>query len=150
MKLFNLGKSKNKSGPKSKAEIVAAAGVTAGCLALVFVRMFLVGDVKASFGEDGITVSGTLSGSEEVLYGDIESVELRSGIDYGSRDFGFGGKKFLGGTFSNNEFGSYKLYVYAGNKDAVVVKYSGGQVLCFNLKTEEETEDAYKGLLSKI
>lgn len=116
---------------------------------LVVAVLLFSGKTDAVFGEDGLTLSATLTGSKTVAYSEIKQVSLRDGLDTGRRAFGFGGLTLTAGAFENTEFGGYSLYAYAKVKTYVVLQTADGSVIVFNRPSEADTKAAYEALLEK-
>lgn len=86
---------------------------------------------------------------ESVPYQDINGLELRNDVDYGSRSSGYAGDHLLSGNFRNDEFGNYKLAVHKATDECIVV-HQGGGILVFNLDSSDKTEQFYDDLSSRI
>lgn len=120
-------------------------------LTVLVVVAWIMFSGKISYSLDGDTfkVGSFLSGKSEVNIQDIKELELRSGITTGERTFGISSFRMLGGTFTNEEFGKYKLYKYKA-VDRVIVIHTTEGVIAFNLENEEKTEDIYEELQGMI
>ena len=118
---------------------------TAIVLVAVGVFIFAVGSVAISYTESNFTVRAT-GGAIEVPYEKISEIEYRESNDNGRRSFGINTMKINSGNFTNEEFGGYTLYAYTAVKPVIVVHHSDDMVLVFNLKTVEETKNAYETL----
>ena len=118
---------------------------TAIVLVAVGIFIFAVGSVAISYTESNFTVRAT-GGAIEVPYEKISEIEYRESNDNGRRSFGINTMKINSGNFTNEEFGGYTLYAYTAVKPVIVVHHSDDMVLVFNLKTVEETKNAYETL----
>lgn len=122
--------------------------ITLIILAVVALIMFS-GKVSYTLEEGTLEVGSFMSGKSKVALQDIKELELRDGMTVGERTFGVSNLKVLGGTFTNEEFGKYKLYIYKDVSNIIVVHTDEG-IMGFNLETEEDTETLYKELQEKI
>lgn len=114
---------------------------------ILFVGIFLQG-VKIKQNNDMVSISGGLFYSAKFAYSDINSIELRDSIKYGTRTNGVSLLNYKLGNFSNNEFGKYKLFVNDNINKVIVVKY-GENTVVYNAKDETTTIDTYNFLLEK-
>lgn len=119
-------------------------------IAFVIVTFFLLGSgsVSADLDDGGLDVSAPFV-NEHISYQDMDRVELRSDVDYGSRTSGYAGNDLLSGNYRNDEFGSYKLAIQKSTSNCIVVHHSDG-ILVFNLDSSDNTERYYNDLLSRI
>lgn len=118
-------------------------------VALVIVGIALFnGHADARLTDTSLVIDGTMM-NESIDYGDITGVELRTGMDYGSRMIGVGNMKVLTGTFENGEFGRYVLAVNRSVSEAIVVHTSSG-VYVFNLPDSGSTTELYRDLLQRL
>lgn len=101
--------------------LVAGVGVGIYCLEGY-------GSVSATAADDGLHVSAPGVG-ETVAYGDMQSVELRTVFDPGSRVSGFAGSKVISGHWENDELGSYILAAYVGAPAWIVIGRSGDDLV---------------------
>lgn len=77
-----------------------------------------------------------------ILYEDINDVELRYDVSYGTRTGGIADSRILTGNFRNDEFGNYHLAVNR-DVDACIVVFTEGKTKVFNLHSNEETESFF-------
>lgn len=132
--------------------------MTAAIVAVTGVMVVVCGAVML-FALDSESVSAELNAGElrieapfvdeSVPYQNIGEVEIRSGVDYGSRQSGYAGGNMLSGNYKNDEFGIYKLAIHRSTGECIVVHHSGG-ILVFNLDSSEETEQIYSDLLPRV
>lgn len=91
-------------------------------------------------GLDGVT--------HTFVYADSD-IELREGLqDYLAKEKGelVAGeetKRVCSGTYHNDAFGNYQLHVQTKYNNYIVVR-SGGEVIVFNLESDETTKELYK------
>ena len=136
--------------PKSHRKVIlaiSAIGIVAVVLVVCFALMGL-GHVNAVLESDHLHVDAVMV-DENIAYTDIDSVELRDNMDYGSRVGGYGGTDYLSGKFRNGEFGNYRLAVHKNVSECIVVHHQGS-VLVFNLGSNAETEAFLADLSSRI
>jgi len=118
-------------------------------LIIVFVLVFhtfSTRKVVVDFSIDGFTVKGPML-EITVPFNEITAMELRGEkeIKFGVRTWGYGGIRYAGGTFSNKEFGTYKLAVCTKPKKFIVVRHAKG-ILVFNMETVETTLMMYESV----
>lgn len=111
--------------------------------------VMFTGNIRVEFGTEALTVSGSMAGSADVAYSEIQSVTLEEGLAIGTRTFGVGSVRLQAGQFSNTAFGDYQLFSYSDCHTYVVVKTADG-VVVFNAKTVEETQTLYSQLQAKL
>ena len=80
-----------------------------------------------------------------IPYNDVKSIELRNEISMGLRTFGADLGRYVGGTFNNKEFGSYKISLQCNIKKLIVVRHLQG-TLVFNQNSEEATMMVYESI----
>lgn len=68
-----------------------------------FFILWVGGSVSADLEDRELEVSAPFV-DEEIAYQDINKVELRNDVDYGSRRSGYAGNNVLSGNFKNDEF----------------------------------------------
>jgi hypothetical protein len=88
--------------------------------------------------------------NETIEYKDIEDIEIRSDIDYGTRHAGSDFIWVKTGIFSNKEFGNYKCALFSSQKEAIVVKKKDGSYVVFNTKNSDELEDLVNTIKSRM
>jgi hypothetical protein len=109
---------------------------------LIIAITSIAASVKVDITQDSITAGATFSGKTTVNINDIEDIRLTDSLNPGSRVMGLGLPWLLGGKFNNSEYGDYKLYSYTGCKVNIVIVHNG-EILVFNQKTEEKTNELY-------
>lgn len=90
---------------------------------------------------------------KEIRYSDVSAIEYRV-FDLGSRVMGYStmSKGPLGGMFRSPEIGTYYIvghYNGAGTK-FIMLALSNARPVVFNLKSEAETEAAFRAITSKV
>ncbi len=127
-------------------------GVVIICIAVVAILVAVVmysGYVEVSMNDDGITIDASMM-HENIEFSDIESVELRDDVDYGTRIGGYGGTDISSGNFRNDEFGKYKLAIHNSVDLCIVIHKASGKVVVFNLPDRESTETFYNDILERL
>ena len=84
----------------------------------------------------------------EVEYDDIQEIELIEDLDYGTR-LGISTFTIVSGTYTNKEFGTYKLMAYRNIDKHIIVKYNN-KIMVFNQNSIESTERLYQELVTQI
>ena len=111
--------------------------------------VMFVGNISVEFHKNDVKCSGFLAGSTTVSYDEIESVSLEKDLDLGTRTFGIGSFSINAGNFSNDEFGTYKLYAYTSCNTYVVID-TGEKVVVVNDKDEKDTTSLYHEFLKYV
>lgn len=131
----------------------AIIGFLAVVLALTAVMLvvlfFFVGHADASLDDDSLHIDATMV-HKDILYTDISSVELREGMDYGSRISGFSNISVSTGTYRNSKFGNYTLSLNTDTSKAIVVHLKAGSVVVFNVRGNDATDLFYADLSSRL
>jgi hypothetical protein len=112
-----------------------------GAAVYVVVTLMKNRETGVTFDESGVCIIGAMM-NITVPYSDISTVDLRSELEYGIRTFGYSDGTVYSGSFSNKEFGQYKLSVNNKIKSSVVVRHIKG-ILVFNCTNEGDTVLAY-------
>jgi len=110
---------------------------------------FLAGGVRYELGSDYVTVGSFVAGHATVQLADIESVKMLDSLNVGTRSLGVDMYKIMGGRFTNNEYGDYKLYIYRNTSSYIEIAYTGGTVV-FNQSNDEATTAAYDRLKAAV
>lgn len=135
---------------KKTSDIAAIVkGVILIAVAAIAAVIIFTGKVNVTFYDVGLSVSATLTSDSAIGYYDIEEVKLVDDYDQGARTFGIGSPSLNAGNFSSSTYGAYKLYAYASNSSAIVMKTKDGYVV-FNGKDKEQTVALYSELLKMI
>lgn len=122
----------------------------AAVLAIVFgLSIFLkgYGEIEYNFEKSSFTVHTTLRKDYTVAFDGIEKAELKKNVNVGRRTNGYGSEKLSVGTFKNDEFGSYSLYVYNDCDTFVMLNLKDGTVLVVGGKDSTESERIYTEIL---
>ncbi|MDR2846604.1 MAG: hypothetical protein LBV63_04915 [Candidatus Methanoplasma sp.] len=120
--------------------IITLAWAT-GAAVYVVITLMKNRETGVTFDESGVCIISAMM-NITVPYSDISSVDLRSGVEYGIRTFGYSDGTVYSGSFSNTEFGQYKLSVNNKIQSSVVVRHIKG-ILVFNCTNEDSTVLAY-------
>ncbi len=134
-----------------RSTVRIVAGFTVIVLAAVAVLIAVAmttGHVDVTLNDDSVTVDATMM-HRTVDFDDIVALELRDGMDYGSRVGGLGNSNYLTGSFKNSEFGIYDLAVHA-KVDRCIVLYMEGKNMVFNLDSDEKTAAFFDDLRNAI
>lgn len=116
-------------------------------IAAVYVVTLLVGDfsISVKFGkEDALTINGPRKYSVTVPYEEIESIELISFPDPGEKVDGGSSRSYYWGTWKNEEYGEYQLYVSKKSPSAILVRNVSGDVVIFNQGDDDTTVNTFK------
>lgn len=116
-------------------------------LAAFYLITLLFGDFQTSvkFGkDDALTVSGPRKTSVTVAYSDIESIDLITLSDPGEKVDGGSSRSYYWGTWKNDEYGEYKLFVNKKSPAAILVRTHAGDIVIFNQGDTVTTENTFK------
>ena len=117
-------------------------------LALVaglFVLFTFTGRIRTAVTADRVEIGGDYWPDRTVLFADVSDVRLVESFSPGSRTNGFGGGKLNEGHFSNDLFGRYILYAYAGCHSCVALETADG-VVAVNAETPAATKALYSSI----
>lgn len=138
---------------KREARIQKAGGVIGGVIgiaSIVFAMAVVVfSGVSVKLTGTALELSGGIGDRASIPYTEITGVEWRDVFDKGSRTWGTGTGKISSGTFTNDEFGAYQLYLHNRVRCAVVVRHGADETTVFNGETEEKTKEVYEELASR-
>lgn len=133
--------------------IQKAGGVIGGVIgiaSIVFAMAVVVfSGVSVKLTGTALELSGGIGDRASIPYTEITGVEWRDVFDKGSRTWGTGTGKISSGTFTNDEFGAYRLYLHNRVRCAVVVRHGADETTVFNGETEEKTKEVYEELASR-
>lgn len=116
-------------------------------IAAVYLVTLLFGDFQTSvkFGkDDALTLTGPRKTSVVVPYADIDSIELITFADPGEKIEGGSSRSYYWGTWKNEEYGEYKLFVSKKTPAAILVKTVAGDIIIFNQGDASTTENTFK------
>ena len=126
-------------------------GGVIGAAAVIFALCLMVfSSVGAALTETALELSGGIGDKAAIPYAEISGVEWRDTFDKGSRTLGTGTPKISSGTFTNDEFGAYRLYFHNDVRCAVVVRHGTNKITVFNGKTAQETKTLYDALAAHV
>ena len=116
-------------------------------LAAYYLITSLVGDFSTSVKfdtNDTITISGPRKTSVTVAYEDIDSIELVTLGDPGTAAGGGTSRSYYWGTWKNDEYGTYSLFVSKKSSEAILIKTKDGKVILFNQQDNPTTSNTFK------
>ncbi len=116
--------------------------ITIVTLVLAGMLILFVGSVNVTISDKSVIVKGTFVGGTTIPLNEITSVEYVDSFEIGSRQFGMGTYKMASGTYSNEKYGSYKLYSYAKVNAFIIIHY-GDKILVFNQSDIQSTKNIY-------
>lgn len=130
---------KNKANKNVKAGKIILWTVCAAIFLCIVLVLLLVGDVHATIDGDTLKIKATLTQSSKISISEIESVNCVSSYSGGNKELGSDLYKISAGTFNNDDYGRFKLYVYNDVYKYIIVKTKVNSYYVFNLKSENET-----------
>ncbi|MDD2592651.1 MAG: PH domain-containing protein [Erysipelotrichaceae bacterium] len=114
---------------------------------VAFLLMNILAKIQVELGSDKIVVKGIFT-QTEVEYDDIQEIELIGDLNYGTR-LGISTFMIVSGTYTNKEFGTYKLMAYRNIDKHIIVKYNN-KIMVFNQNSIESTGKLYQELVAQI
>ena len=133
--------------PDSKKAILISIIITITTVILCSVLLFS-GEINFEFNDTELEIVADLYSDISINYDDIDSVELKSNTDRGSRVFGYGSPKLLMGSFRNDEYGDYIRYSYTKCDNEITIS-ANGSIFIISGKDSNETTDIYNKLIEK-
>ncbi len=128
---------------KNKVSLIITAVLLVAIAALlIFSKVTVTTDMQA------VTIKSALE-RLVIDYDDMVKVEKVDSIKIGSRVMGADLIKIYSGTFKNDEYGRYKLYIYKDVKDYIVIEHEGGFVV-FNQNSQDLTDQLYNAILENF
>jgi hypothetical protein len=85
-----------------------------------------------------------------ILYDDIKSVEIEENLDYGECIDGGKNRTWNYGTWENNRWESYQLFVKPKLEKCIVLTKSDDSVIVINSESDKVTSSIYENLLTII
>lgn len=115
--------------------------IWAAAIVVITVMRFRNGNSSMiALSKEGMTLHSS-AGTETVLvWDDIEGVELREDLSYGTVKNGTDNNKEKSGTWTNDEFGDYELYVDPAIGNCIVMSLKDGRKIVINFESEKTTE----------
>lgn len=122
---------------------------------LIYIVLFVVGvylitkyvgdfSTSVQFGRtDSVTISGPEKTSVTVRYSDIESLELITVTDPGEVTDGGSGRRYYWGTWKNDAYGEYTMFVTKKASKAILIRTVSGKIIVFNQDDDVTTENMY-------
>ena len=135
----------SKDMKRARNVILAVVGVL---LAGLMIFIFVFAGFKLEYADTSFTINATGWEDTTVRYADIERIEYLESCEAGMRTYGFGDVPMQMGIYTNDAFGSYTRYGYAGC-DAAVVLTVDGQILVITGKDTAATQAIYNELMSR-
>lgn len=99
--------------------------------------------------EDALIFHSNSGYSITVAYKDMESVEYRENLQYGTLVDGVNEKTEKSGIWENEEFGEYRLCV-RGKYTTCIVIHTEEEVIVVNFESEKSTKGLYEAILKQL
>lgn len=99
---------------------------------------------------DGLSFETDSGYASQLKWDEIQSLELKENISYGTLVDGVDSSKEKSGTWSSEEFGEYELFSNAKLQRCIVCRRESGQVIAFNFESEESTKSLYDAILEEL
>lgn len=129
--------------------------------AVIFLAVFyavtaIVGDFSTSvkFGQnEAVTISGPRKTSVTVDYQDIDNIKLVAAGDPGEVVDGGSSRSYYWGTWKNDEYGEYQIFVTKKSSIAILIQTKSGDLILFNQPDDNTTRNTFQmfeGLLNSL
>ncbi len=122
-------------------------------IALIFVVGFALSrnsdSVTCEIDDDVLLISGLGDRAYSIPFDEILSVSFGENLDYGTLVDGDETDSYLSGTFNNELFGNYSLYVCKDNSAYIELDTNIG-ICVFNIEDEADTEDYCNALIDLL
>ena len=128
----------------------AAGSLISIAVFAVMVAIMLLSRSSVELREDSVKASAVLVSPVEVSYEDIESVQLlnRDELALGEKTRGFSNLFTIAGSYVNEEYGIYDVYLSKANKvNCILIRYLDVGYAVFNTGDPAETRQIYEELL---
>ena len=129
---------------KREARIQKAGGVIGGVIgiaSIVFAMAVVVfSGVSVKLTGTALELSGGIGDRASIPYTEITGVEWRDVFDKGSRTWGTGTGKISSGTFTNDEFGAYRLYLPGRVAATLIVRHGADETTDSTAKQRKKTK----------
>lgn len=113
-------------------------------LILAIVALLVFNKINVSIDQQSIVVRSSLE-KAVIDIDDIISLEKITSIDVGKRVLGADLIKIYSGTFKNEPYGRYRLYIYKDVKEYILIEQEAGYVV-LNQSTKELTDQLYDAI----
>ena len=123
---------------------------------LIFILILFFGSLFALRGNSGavtvqvndtmLGVIGTYGSATFIPLEEIEALQLIERLDVGTQVEGETTNDTHSGRYSNREYGEYTLHIYTDKAPYILVQYSGGNTLVFNLGRASLTDKTFEEL----
>lgn len=118
-------------------------------IVLIFVPILSFKGAQASVSDGRLRIKAPFV-DLDIPLSSIQAVECRTTFDIGLRMYGYGGFSSGSGDFTNKEFGSYRLAIHNDVGLCIVVHLVDGNVVVFNVDSEESTRTFYADLVDVL
>lgn len=106
--------------------------------------------VGVTMESDGLSFETDSGYASQIKWDEIQSLELRENLSYGTLVEGVDGNKEKSGIWNSEEFGEYELFSNAKLQRCIICKRESGQVIAFNFESEESTKSLYDAILKEL
>lgn len=100
--------------------------------------------------DDGLSFAAESGYTSSLNWDEVENVELRSELDYGTLVDGSDTSKEKSGLWTNDEFGEYELFVSPKISTCIVCTLQSDRVIVLNFESEDSTNSFYEAILVKL
>jgi len=131
------------SNPQVVQKAIRMLGICLLISIFIYVMLQKTEGISVSVKDDDLSLSYSSADSFDISYKDILSVEETQNLDLGKYISGIDTKNYQFGVWENDEFGEYKLCVYAQVGQYIVMKTSK-DVYVLNFESIDATDSFYK------
>ena len=100
--------------------------------------------------QEGIALHSTSGVGAYMHWTDIDHMEMRENLDYGTLVDGTDARAEKSGVWQNDEFGEYDLYVNPKIKNCVVFYLTEGKTTVINVENAKTTESLFNAAAEMI
>jgi len=99
------------------------------------------------FEESTLTIHGVSDFTETVQYSEIESAELMDIPELGVMAEGYTKGQYSCGTWENEQYGSYRLFITDKATNCIKLKLTDGRIIVFNYIQSYHTQEVHEMML---
>ena len=122
--------------------VMAFTAAIVVCTIIMTIGLLKTRKTVAELGDKELRVRGMMVNAS-IRYDDIKSIETRDEMFIGVKTIGVDLGRYVGGSFTNKEFGLYKISLQCNIKKMIVIRHLEG-TLVFNQDSVEATLMTYE------
>jgi len=114
------------------------------CIVIMSIALLKTRKTMVEVGDKELKVHGMMV-DVSICYNDIKSIETRDEMFIGVKTIGVDLGRYVGGSFTNKEFGLYKISLQCNIKKMIIIRHLEG-TLVFNQDSIEATLMTYESI----